>query len=76
MIQDSKEITDQLIAGLSFDELTIPLFADFGPKIYLIRLDALRCGTNGRIMGNKIFKLLPSIQRAKTQKINRIISFY
>ena len=75
MIQDSKEITDQLIAGLSFDELTIPLFADFSPKIYLIRLDALRCGTNGRIMGNKIFKLLPSIQRAKTQKINRIISF-
>jgi 1-aminocyclopropane-1-carboxylate deaminase len=60
---------------LAFEELSIPLFADFAPKIYLIRLDALRCGTNGRVMGNKIFKLLPSIERAKTQNINRIISF-
>ena len=65
----------QLTANLVFEELTIPLFAEFAPKIYLIRLDALRCGTNDRIMGNKIFKLLPSIQRAKEQKINRIISF-
>ncbi|MDA8693618.1 pyridoxal-phosphate dependent enzyme [Pseudomonadales bacterium] len=78
MIADFKKTAEQLIASLSFDELNIPLFAAFKPKIYLIRLDALRPlrdATNDRIMGNKIFKLLPSLERAKAQNIHRIISF-
>ena len=75
MIINFKKTIEQLTANLTIEALTIPLFAEFTPKIYLIRLDALRCGTNGRIMGNKIFKLLPSIERAKANNINRIISF-
>ena len=75
MTPNFKNTAEQFAADLTIEALTIPLFAEFTPKIYLIRLDALRCGTNNRIMGNKIFKLLPSIQRAKENNINRIISF-
>ncbi|MBT5293060.1 MAG: pyridoxal-phosphate dependent enzyme [Cellvibrionales bacterium] len=75
MTTNFKETAEQLSDNLAIEALTIPLFAEFSPKIYLVRLDAIRCGTNDRIMGNKIFKLLPSIQRAKENNINRIISF-
>ena len=75
MTTNFKKTVQQLADNLVIEALTIPLFAEFTPKIYLVRLDALRAGTNDRIMGNKIFKLLPSIQRAKANNINRIISF-
>ena len=75
MTMNFKKTAEQFTANLPIEALTIPLFAEFTPKIYLVRLDAIRCGTNNRIMGNKIFKLLPSIQRAKENNINRIISF-
>ncbi len=75
MTTNFKETAEQLSDNLAIEALSIPLFAEFSPKIYLVRLDAIRCGTNDRIMGNKIFKLLPSIQRAKENNINRIISF-
>ena len=75
MILNFKKTIEHLTANLTIEAFTIPLFAEFTPKIYLVRLDALRAGTNDRIMGNKIFKLLPSIQRAKENSINRIISF-
>ena len=75
MTTNFKETAEQLSDNLAIEALSIPLFAEFTPKIYLVRLDAIRCGTNDRIMGNKIFKLLPSIQCAKENNINRIISF-
>ena len=75
MTTNFKKTVQQLADNLVIEALTIPLFAEFTPKIYFVRLDAIRCGTNDRIMGNKIFKLLPSIQRAKENNINRIISF-
>ena len=53
----------------------IPLFNDFSQKLYLIRLDQLRCGTKDRVMGNKIFKLLPNLQLAKEQNYRQIVSF-
>lgn len=75
MTTNFKETAEQLSDNLAIEALSIPLFAEFSPKIYLVRLDAIRCGSNDRIMGNKIFKLLPSIQCAKQNNINRIISF-
>ena len=47
----------------------------FSPTLYLIRLDQLRCGTNDRVMGNKIFKLLPNLQLAKEKNYRQIVSF-
>ena len=60
-------VNNDLISKNSFYISKPP--SEFTPKIYLVRLDAIRCGTNDRIMGNKIFKLLPSIQRAKENNI-------
>ena len=60
---------------LPIQRCDIPLFNDFSPTLYLIRLDQLRCGTNDRVMGNKIFKLLPNLQLAKEQNYRQIVSF-
>ena len=60
---------------LPIERCDIPLFNDFSPTLYLIRLDQLRCGTNDRVMGNKIFKLLPNLQLAKEQNYRQIVSF-
>lgn len=56
---------ENLTGSIPVELIDIPLFAAFAPRIYLLRLDALRLGSNGALMGNKIFKLLPSIRRAQ-----------
>ena len=60
---------------IPIEHCDIPLFNDFSPTLYLIRLDQLRCGTNHRVMGNKIFKLLPNLQLAKEKNYRQIVSF-
>ncbi len=60
---------------LPIKRCTIPLFNDFSPTLYLIRLDQLRCGSNGRVMGNKIFKLLPNLELASARNYQQIVSF-
>lgn len=66
---------DSFCQQLPIQHCDIPLFNDFSPTLYLIRLDQLRCGTNDRVMGNKIFKLLPNLQLAKEQNYRQIVSF-
>lgn len=68
-----------LARSIPIQRLDIPLFAGFTQPIYLIRLDKIQLTSSGRLAGNKVFKLLPTLVQVKAQtakgQVPQMISF-
>lgn len=73
------DLGHQSIADLAekivIEQCNIPIFAGFKRRIYWLRLDSVCSGRSGLISGNKVFKLLPSIKKAKAEGVSQLISF-
>lgn len=69
--QSIKDLAEKIV----IEECNIAIFSGFKRRIYWVRLDSVCSGRSGLVSGNKVFKLLPSIKKAKAEGVSQLISF-